>query len=53
MVMVVVVIIMVVVPIKAKNKIEGSWKNKIKKTVKTTNGFKTIMSVLAQEESTN
>jgi len=32
-----------------QNKNEGSCKKKLKKAVKTHNGFKTIMSVLAQE----
>ena len=31
----------------------GSWKKKLKQAVKTENGFKTIMSVLAEEESRN
>ena len=32
---------------------DGAWKKKLKRAVKTKNGFKTIMSVLAEEESTN
>ena len=32
---------------------EGAWKKKLKRAVKTNNGFKTIMSVLAEEESKN
>ena len=31
----------------------GAWKKKLKQAVKTQNGFKTIMSVLADEESRN
>ena len=31
----------------------GAWKKKLKKAVKTQNGFKTIMSVLAEEEGKN
>ena len=32
---------------------DGAWKKKLKRAVKTKNGFKTIMSVLAEEESVN
>ena len=32
---------------------EGAWKKKLKRAVKTQNGFKTIMSVLADEEFKN
>ena len=36
-----------------KPKGEGNWKKKLKSAVKTQNGFKTIMSVLAEEEASN
>ena len=32
---------------------QGAWKKKLKRAVKTQNGFKTIMSVLAEEETKN
>ena len=34
-------------------KSDGNWKKRLKKAIKTPNGLKTVMSVLAEEEKTN
>ena len=36
-----------------KPKGDGNWKKKLKSAIKTQNGFKTVMSVLAEEEAAN
>ena len=36
-----------------KPKGDGNWKKKLKSAIKTQNGFKTVMSVLAEEEASN
>ena len=40
-------------PDKGDNKNNGNWKKKFKNAIKTHNGLKTVMAVLAEEEKTN